>query len=161
MAFGIYIFKSLFLAPKKNSKAASLSNELDDTDINLDAQFIDNFEEFLADPKNKTSQLLIPILNQLNYLKEKARKNVLRRIAYGRSEKLKSTAGNNSENGEPAMFGLEETDEPAMFGLGENDEPAVFGLGNAESDEELQVPLKRYSYTFENLFFFYCKFHLD
>ena len=127
-----YIFQNLyFLAPKKNSKAASLSNELDDTDINADAQFIDNFEEFLADPQNKTSQLLIPIVKQLNYLKEKARKNVQKRIVYARSKNLKSSEKNNSEKDEPAMFGLGDVES--------DDEPAMFGLGNAESDEEIQV----------------------
>ena len=108
VVFDMHFLNLYLLAPKKNSKAASLSNSSDDPNIKADAQFIDNFEEFLANPQNKTSQLLIPIVKQLNYLKEKARKNVLRRIAYGRSEKLKSAAGNNSKNDEAATFGLGE-----------------------------------------------------
>ena len=143
--FDMHFLNLYLLAPKKNSKAASLSNSSVDPDIKADAQFIDNFEEFLANPQNKTSQLLIPIVKQLNYLKEKARKNVQKRIVSDRSKKLKTNEKNNSENVEPAMFGsgnVESDDEPAMFGSGNvesDDEPTIFGLGNAENDEEIQV----------------------
>ena len=127
----MHFFNLYPLAPKKNSKAASLSNSSVDPDIKADAQFIDNFEEFLANPQNKTSQLLIPIVKQLNYLKEKARKNVQKRIVSDRSKKLKTNEKNNSENVEPAMFGSGNVES--------DDEPTIFGLGNAENDEEIQV----------------------
>ena len=149
----MHFFNLYPLAPKKNSKAASLSNSSDDPDIKADAQFIDNFEEFLASPQNKTSQLLIPIVKQLNYLKEKARKNVQKRIVYARSKNLKSNEKKNSEKDEPAMFDLGDVES--------DDEPAMFGLGNAESEEEIQVLYSIHTSSIRS--FYLCKLisHLD
>ena len=56
----------------------SLSDRCNDPEVNMDAKFLDDFEEFIG--SHQTSKLFTPFISQMKSVHQKARRSVKKRI---------------------------------------------------------------------------------
>ena len=118
-----------------------MSNLSKNPQVNADAEFLDQLENFFEN-KKETSTLLRPFLSQFKATKEKARRSVLRRIADSKRREIQNQVPSDVENNAtPQLLDFDaDGNETPQFDVEIGNENNLVLSEEEESDREENNP---------------------